>query len=67
VITANSLLGASLTVVIGVVIARLLFWRRQRPVFWFVCALVLVGAGYLLATGAAEDIGGGLLSSLQAA
>ena len=64
-ITASSLLGAALVVVTGVVIARLLFWR-QRPVFWFVCALVLVGAGYLVATGAAEDIGGGLLSSLQA-
>lgn len=66
-ITTNALLGTSLAVIAGVVIARLLFWQRQRPVFWFVCALVLVGAGYLLATGAAEDIGGGLLSSLRAA
>lgn len=66
-ITASSLLGAALVVSIGIVIARLLFWRRQRPVFWFVCALALVGAGYLLATGAAEDIGSTVLSSLQAA
>ena len=64
-ITGSSLLGAALLFVIGVVIARLLFWRRQRPVFWFACALVLVGAGYLLATGAAEDIGGSIVSSLR--
>jgi hypothetical protein len=67
VITSGALLGASLVVLTGIVIARLLFWRRQQPVFWFVCALVLVGAGYLVATGAAEDIGARLLSSLRAA
>ncbi len=32
-------------------------WRRHRPVFWFALVLILVGAGYLNATGAARDVG----------
>lgn len=38
----------------------LIFWfllRRRRPLFWFACALLAVGLGYLVATGAAGDIG----------
>ena len=31
-------------------------WRRQRPVLWFAVALILVGLGYLMATGATDDI-----------
>lgn len=31
--------------------------RRQRPVFLFAVALLLVGLGYLMATGATDDIG----------
>lgn len=36
------------------------FWvtlRRQRAVWWFACALLVVGLGYLTVTGAAHDIG----------
>ena len=36
------------------------FWflfRRQRAIWWFACALLVVGLGYLAATGAADDIG----------
>jgi dipeptide/tripeptide permease len=36
-------------------------WRRQRPVFWFALALILVGLGYLMATGAADDIAHGII------
>jgi hypothetical protein len=39
---------------IGVAYAAL--WRRQRPVFWFAVAPILVGLGYLTATGATDDI-----------
>jgi dipeptide/tripeptide permease len=31
-------------------------WRRQRPIFWFALALIVVGLGYLTATGATDDI-----------
>jgi hypothetical protein len=37
-------------------IAGALFWRSLRPIFWFSVALVVVGAAYLVATGAAEDV-----------
>jgi hypothetical protein len=30
--------------------------RQPHPVFWFAVALVLVGLGYLMATGATDDI-----------
>ena len=36
------------------------FWflfRRQRGIWWFACALLVVGLGYLVSTGAAQDIG----------
>ena len=39
-----------------VVVAYAALWRRQRPVFWFAIALILVGLGYLMATGATDDI-----------
>jgi drug/metabolite transporter (DMT)-like permease len=36
-------------------------WRRQpRPIFWFALALILVGLGYLMATGATDDIARGI-------
>ncbi len=34
-----------------------LLLRRMLPVFWFLAALVLVGTGYLVITGAATDVG----------
>jgi dipeptide/tripeptide permease len=45
------LLGIPLILVVWAVL-----WRRQRPVFWFALALILVGLGYLMATGATDDI-----------
>ena len=41
----------------ALLIAYFALWRRQRAVFFFVVALILVGVGYLVATGAAGDIG----------
>lgn len=50
-------IGALALGVPALLVAWWLLWRRMRPVFWFVAALVLVGLGYLVATGAADDIG----------
>ena len=30
--------------------------RQPRPIFWFALALILVGLGYLMDTGATDDI-----------
>ena len=38
----------------------IVFWflfARQRAIWWFACASLVVGLGYLAATGAAHDIG----------
>jgi hypothetical protein len=50
------IVGAFIVGLPAVVIATLLFWRRLRPVFWFALALIVVGIGYLVATGATADI-----------
>ena len=42
----------------------IVFWfsfSRQRAIWWFSCALLVVGLGYLASTGAAHDIGQRLL------
>jgi dipeptide/tripeptide permease len=39
-----------------VLAAYALLWRRLRSVFWFALALIAVGTGYLMATGATDDI-----------
>jgi hypothetical protein len=36
--------------------AYALLWRRLRAVFWFGLALIAVATGYLMATGATDDI-----------
>ena len=59
-----SLAGALVLACAAVWIAGILLWRRQRPIFWFAAALTLVTVGYLVATGATEDIGRGLLPGL---
>jgi hypothetical protein len=56
-VSAEALAGAGLVTLVPIWIAALLLSRQPRPVFWFTCALIMVGAGYLIATGAAEDIG----------
>jgi dipeptide/tripeptide permease len=50
------LAGAVILGVPLIVLAWAALWRRQRPVFWFALALILVGLGYLIATGATDDI-----------
>ena len=50
-VAGAALLGGPL-----VLLAWAVLWRRQRPVFWFAMALILVGLGYLMASGATEDI-----------
>jgi dipeptide/tripeptide permease len=50
------LAGAVILGVPLIAAACAILWRRQRPVFWFALALILVGLGYLMATGATDDI-----------
>ena len=50
------LAGAVILGVPLILVAYAALWRRQRPVFWFAVALILVGLGYLMATGATDDI-----------
>ena len=51
-------------VILGVPLA-VLAWavlrRQPRPVLWFALALILVGLGYLMATGASDDIARSIL------
>ena len=58
-----TLAGAIILGVPLVVLAWALLWRRLRPVFWFTLAAILVGLGYLMATGAADDIARSALPS----
>jgi hypothetical protein len=44
-----------------ILVAYVVLWRRQRAVFWFAIALILVGLGYLMATGATDDIARSLM------
>ncbi len=49
------LAGAAILGVPLIVLAWAVLWR-QRPVLWLALALILVGLGYLMATGATDDI-----------
>ena len=51
-----TLLGA-VVLAVPLLILAWLFLRRQRAVYLFAVALILVGTGYLMATGATSDIG----------
>jgi dipeptide/tripeptide permease len=54
-------------VVLGVpliVSAWALLRRQPRPIFWFALALILVGLGYLMATGATDDIARSIVPDL---
>ena len=51
-----TILGAVMLVVPLVILAWL-FLRRRRAVYLFSVVLILVGTGYLMATGATEEIG----------
>ena len=48
--------GAVMLGVPLIVLAWVGLRRQPRPVFWFALALILVGLGYLMATGAADNI-----------
>ncbi len=48
--------GAVIVAIPLVILAWAVLWRRARPVFWFALALIVVGTGYLTATGATDDI-----------
>lgn len=50
------LLGAAIVGLPAILVAWGLFARRMLPVYWFVVALIVVGLGYLTATGATGDI-----------
>jgi len=39
-----------------------ILFRRNQPVFFLLGAMVAIGTGYLVATGAAEDIGRQILA-----
>lgn len=52
------ILGSLILVVPALLIAWAALWRRNRPVFWFALALIVVATGYLNVTGATRDIGG---------
>lgn len=58
--TTACLIGA-LVIGIPLLVLAWVFLHRQRPVFYFAVALILVGLGYQLTTGASEDIGRAVL------
>jgi dipeptide/tripeptide permease len=58
--------GALIIVLPALVLAWAVLWKRQRPIFWFALALILVGTGYLAATGATDDIANKLMPGLTA-
>lgn len=57
-------LGAVMLGLPLVVIAWAVLWRRNRAVFWFALALIAVALGYLMATGATDDIARSLIPDL---
>lgn len=40
----------------GIALAHYFLWRRSQTLFWLASALILIGIGYLVATGAADSI-----------
>ena len=53
--------GAVILGVPLIVLAWVGLRRQARPIFWFALALILVGLGYLMATGATDDIARSLM------
>lgn len=60
------MLGVLILGVPALVVAWLLLWRNNRPVFFFALALILVGLGYLASTGATDDIANAVLGGAPA-
>lgn len=59
------LLGAFILGVPLIVLAWAVLRRHSRPVFWFALALIIVGVGYLMTTGATEDIANRLIPHIS--
>lgn len=57
--------GAVLLGIPLLIVAWALLWRRNRPVFWFALALIAVAVGYLMATGATDDIAARLIPEIS--
>lgn len=58
-------LGALILGIPLLIVAWALLWRRNRPVFWFALALIAVALGYLMATGATDDIANRLIPQIS--
>jgi hypothetical protein len=54
--TVATLIGVAAIAIPLLVVFWFLF-RKQLMIWWFACALLAVGLGYLASTGAAHDIG----------
>lgn len=50
------IIGSLMFAVPAMLVAWAGLWRRNRIVFWFAVALIVVAAGYLNATGATRDL-----------
>lgn len=61
----QKLIGAAIVAIPLIIIAWALLRRRARPVFWFATALILIGTGYLMATGATDEIAQRLVPSIS--
>ncbi len=48
-----------------IALAWVFLWRRNRPVFWFALVLIAVSLGYLMATGATDDIADRLIPNIS--
>jgi hypothetical protein len=55
------LAGAAIVGLPALVVAWVLLRRQGRALFLFAAALILIGVGYLTATGATEDIARSIL------
>lgn len=59
------LLGAILLGIPLLIIAWAVLWRRNRAVFWFAMALIAVALGYLMSTGATDEIAQRLIPQIS--
>lgn len=62
---SQKLIGAAIVAIPLILIAWAVLWRRARPVFWFALALIVVGTGYLVATGATDEIAQRMVPSIS--
>ncbi|MEZ5849981.1 MAG: hypothetical protein R3D68_04915 [Hyphomicrobiaceae bacterium] len=58
--------GALILAIPAIVVAWAVLWRRAKPVFWMAFAAILIGTGYLAATGATDPIGSLVLKETPA-